>query len=236
MFRQRTSGSVSECTIYGSQLRATPVSDIIDGMTTTKPLRNPEGDPGRIGYARVSTLDQSLDPQIDALRAAGCGTIYADHGVSGTTTARPGLDAALTNLRPGDTFTVWKLDRLGRTTKHLIATVEQFKAEGVEFASLTEGMDTTTPAGRMLFTVLGAVAEMERDLIAERTRAGLEAARARGRKGGRRPKASPAQRREMHRMRNVDNRTLDEIAELIGLSRSTVIRELRKPVDGEATK
>lgn len=191
------------------------------------PIRFPDGDPSRVGYARVSTTSQSLAPQVDALRNAGCGVVFTDHAVSGSTTSRPGLDAALDHLRAGDVFTVWKLDRLGRTTKHLIATVEQFDADGVQLVSLTEGIDTTTPAGRMTFTVLCAVAQMERDLIAERTRAGLDAARARGRKGGRRPSLTDRQTEQVHRMRHEQNATLDEIAETFGVSRSTIIRALR---------
>lgn len=191
------------------------------------PILFPAGKASRVGYARVSTAGQSLDSQIDSLRDAGCGVVFADRAVSGATTSRPGLDAALTHLRAGDTFTVVRLDRLGRTTGHLIATVEQFEADGVQFASLTEGIDTTTPAGRMTFTVLCAVAQMERDLIAERTRAGLDAARARGRKGGRRPSLTARQVEQVHRMRHEQTATLEEIAETFGVSRSTVIRALR---------
>lgn len=197
---------------------------------TTKPapIKFANGDPARVGYARVSTADQSLDSQLDALRDAGCGVVFTDHGVSGTTTTRPGLDAALGHLRAGDVFTVVRLDRLGRTTKHLIATVEQFDTDGVQFASLTEGIDTTTPAGRMMFTVLCAVAQMERDLIAERTRAGLDAARARGRKGGRKPSLTPMQVDQVRRMRHDQDATLEAIADTFGVSRSTVIRVLSK--------
>ena len=199
-------------------------------MTTkTDPIKFPNGDSARVGYARVSTADQSLDSQLDALRDAGCSVVFTDHGVSGTTTTRPGLDAALAHLRPGDVFTVVRLDRLGRTTKHLIATVEQFDTDGVQFASLTEGIDTTTPAGRMMFTVLCAVAQMERDLIAERTLAGLDAARARGRKGGRKPSLTPAQVEQVHRMRHDQDATLEAIADTFDVSRSTIIRVLSKP-------
>ncbi|MDX2358565.1 recombinase family protein [Dietzia sp. PP-33] len=201
---------------------------------TTAPVRFAEGDPARVGYARVSTADQSLDSQLDALRDAGCGIVYTDHGVSGTTTTRPGLDAALAHLRAGDVFTVVRLDRLGRTTKHLIATVEQFEADGVQFASLTEGIDTTTPAGRMMFTVLCAVAQMERDLIAERTRAGLDAARARGRKGGRKPALTPRQVEQVRRMRHEQDATLEEIADTFNVSRSTIIRVLNAPAPTNA--
>lgn len=194
---------------------------------TENPVINENGDQSKIGYARVSTKDQSLHPQIDALRDAGCGTIYWDHGVSGATTARPGLDAALagTTLRKGDTLVVARLDRLGRTVKHLIATVEDLEARGVAFSSLSEDMRTDTAAGRMVFTVLCAVAEMERSLIAERTRAGLDAARARGRKGGRKPSLTPAKVKQARRMRD-EGETLNGIADVLGVSRSTVIRAL----------
>lgn len=191
------------------------------------PIHFRAGNPSRVGYARVSTVGQSLDSQIDSLRDAGCGIVFTDRAVSGATTSRPGLDAALGHLRAGDVFTVVRLDRLGRTTSHLTATVEQFEADGVQFTSLTEGIDTTTPAGRMTFTVLCAVAQMERDLIAERTRAGLDAARARGRKGGRRPSLTELQAEQVRRMRHKQNATLDEIAETFSVSRSTVIRTLR---------
>lgn len=191
------------------------------------PIRFPTGEASRVGYARVSTSDQSLASQVDALRDARCGIVFTDHAASGTTTSRPGLDAALGHLRAGDVFTVVRLDRLGRTTKYLITTVEQFEADEVQFASLTEGIDTTTPAGRMTFTVLCAVAQMERDLITERTRAGLDAARARGRKGGRRPSLTTRQVEQVHRMRHEQNAVLEEIAETFSVSRSTVIRALR---------
>lgn len=204
------------------------------GMSNNTPDQNPvineDGDQSRIGYARVSTKDQSLHPQIDALKESGCGTIYWDHGVSGATTARPGLDAALasTTLRKGDTLVVARLDRLGRTVKHLIATVEDLEGRGVAFSSLNEDMRTDTAAGRMVFTVLCAVAEMERSLIAERTRAGLDAARARGRKGGRRPSLTPAQVEQVHRMRHDQDATLEAIADTFKVSRSTIIRVLSK--------
>lgn len=137
-----------------------------------------------IGYARVSTLDQSPALQHDALTAAGCGRIFTDH-VSGAQTSRPGLQEALAYLRAGDVLVVWKLDRLGRSLAHLIETVAGLDARGVGFRSLTEAIDTTTPGGRLVFHLFGALGQFERDLIRERTKAGLAAAAARGRKGGR---------------------------------------------------
>src|SRR5215472_10592536 len=141
-----------------------------------------------VGYARVSTKDQSLALQRDAMAQAGCEKIFEDSGVSGSKMVRPGLDKALAHLRKDDVLVVWKLDRLGRTICGLIELVTELRDRGVQFRSLTEGFDTTTVAGRMLFHIIGALAEMERDLIRERTRAGLDAARARGRKGGRKRK------------------------------------------------
>lgn len=137
-----------------------------------------------VGYARISTADQSLAPQIDALKAAGCGEIFEDC-VSGAKTDRLGLNQALDHLRSGDTLIVWKLDRLGRSMSHLIDTVRDLDQRGIGFKSLTEGIDTTTSGGTLVFHLFGALAQFERDLIRERTRAGLSAAAARGRKGGR---------------------------------------------------
>ena len=137
-----------------------------------------------IGYARVSTGDQNTEAQETALRGAGCVRVFTDHA-SGARADRPHLDAALAYLNPGDTLVVWRLDRLGRSLSHLIEVVRALGECGVEFRSLTEAIDTTTPAGRLLFHVAAAFAEFERDLIRERTRAGSVAARAAGRLGGR---------------------------------------------------
>ena len=143
-----------------------------------------------IGYARISTADQSLAPQVDALKAAGCAEIFEDC-VSGAKTDRPGLNEALDHLRSGDTLIVWKLDRLGRSMSHLIDTVRDLDQRGVGFRSLTEGIDTTTSGGTLVFHLFGALAQFERDVIRERTRAGLSAAAARGRKGGRKAVVTP---------------------------------------------
>ncbi|USC18464.1 recombinase family protein [Rhodococcus sp. 11-3] len=211
----------------------------------------PGGDSARVGYARVSTLDQNLDAQIDALTAAGCGRVYFDHGVSGATDSRPGLDAALAHLRDGDALVITKLDRLGRSLRHLIDTVEAFKPpvgedgkpllgkdgkplKGKQLVSLIDGIDTTTPMGKMMFHVVGAVAEFERDLIRERTKVGLAAARTRGRKGGRKPSMSPAQVRYARTLRDDNGMTLDQIATEIGVSRSSVIRHLKADAEVSA--
>lgn len=140
-----------------------------------------------IGYARVSTQDQNLELQQQALTQAGCQKIFEDK-VSGTRADRPGLAKMLDMLREGDTLVVWKLDRLGRSVKQLVDLVGDLHKHGVQFRSLTDSIDTGTPSGRFFFHVMASLAEMERELTAERTRAGLAAARARGRAGGRRPK------------------------------------------------
>src|SRR6266550_561356 len=140
-----------------------------------------------IGYARVSTQDQTVNLQKDALEKIGCAKIFTDI-ISGATTERQGLDEALSYVREGDTLVVWKLDRLGRSLKHLIETITNLNNRKIGFKSLTENIDTTTSGGKLIFHFFGALAEFERDLIRERTNAGLQAARARGRKGGR-PKA-----------------------------------------------
>src|SRR3954447_941155 len=149
-----------------------------------------------IGYARVSTLDQTLALQQDALTAAGCQDIYTDT-VSGSVTERPGLSLALSHLRAGDTLVVWRLDRLGRSPPHLIETVRALQERGIGFRSLQEQIDTTTSGGKLIFHFFGALAEFERDLIKERTNAGLEAARARGRRGGRPKALSPQQVKQL---------------------------------------
>ncbi|HYD69312.1 recombinase family protein [Azospirillum sp.] len=139
-----------------------------------------------VGYARVSTTDQDLALQLDALAKAGCARVFEDKA-SGARADRPGLTAALGFVREGDVLVVWKLDRLGRSLPHLIETVTALEGRGVGFRSLTEAIDTTTPGGRLIFHIFGALGQFERDLIRERTRASLDAAVARGRRGGRRP-------------------------------------------------
>ena len=137
----------------------------------------------RLGYARVSTLDQDPALQQDALLKAGCQRIFVDKA-SGKLESRPALDELLEQARPGDTVVVWRLDRLGRSLRHLLETVTELERRGVAFISVTENIDTSTPGGRLVFHLFGALAEFERDLIRERTQAGLAAARARGRRGG----------------------------------------------------
>lgn len=145
-----------------------------------------KGENMTIGYARVSTQEQNLSLQRDALKTAGCEKIFEDE-ISGSKDNRPGLTQVLEMLRKGDTLVVWKLDRLGRSLKSLILLVEELEQKGVNFKSITDAIDTSTPAGRFFFHMMASLAQMERELIAERTRAGLEAARRQGRVGGRKP-------------------------------------------------
>jgi DNA invertase Pin-like site-specific DNA recombinase len=140
-----------------------------------------------VGYVRVSTNEQNTALQRNALESAGCELIFEDK-ISGKTSERPGLKKVLKTLAAGDTLVVWKLDRLGRSMRHLVTLIEELRQKGINFRSLTDSIDTSTPMGRFFFHVMGALAEMERELIVERTRAGLEAARLQGRVGGRKPK------------------------------------------------
>ncbi len=178
-----------------------------------------------IGYARVSTTSQDLALQRDALERAGCDRIYDDTG-SGSIRHRPELDACLDYLRAGDTLVVWRLDRLGRSLRHLIETIGDLEQREVGFRSLTEGLDTTTAAGRLTLHIFAALAEFERALVLERTRAGLEAARARGRLGGRPAVMSPEKLAAAHALRESGELTMEEIASLLGVSRATLYRRL----------
>jgi DNA invertase Pin-like site-specific DNA recombinase len=181
-----------------------------------------------IGYARVSTGEQTLDLQLDALQKAGCGKIYRETA-SGAKADRPVLEDVLSYLRPGDTLVVWRLDRLGRSLKHLIEVVAALAERGVGFKSLTEQIDTTTPGGKLIFHVFGALAEFERDLIRERTHAGLAAARARGRLGGRPKKLTDAKQLELARTLYAGGETdIDTICRTMGISRATLYRALKQ--------
>ena len=181
----------------------------------------------RIGYARVSTLEQNPALQQDALRAAGCDKVFEDKA-SGAKAERPGLAQALEYARPGDTLVVWRLDRLGRSLRDLIDRVQELEARGIGFKSLREGFDTTTGSGRLVFHVFGALAEFERALIRERTSAGLAAARARGRKGGRKRALSPAQVEQMRVLARDPNITVGEICQTFGVSRNTFYRHVHE--------
>ena len=175
-----------------------------------------------LGYARISTAEQHLDGQRDALEAAGAERVFADT-ISGTRRDRPELARLLEQLREGDVVVVTKYDRLARSLMHLLSIVEDIRSRGAGFRSLGEQIDTTTPAGRLIFHVFGSIAEFERERIEERTREGLEAARKRGRVGGRPPALNKAQREEVRRMKD-EGRKIGEIARLFNVSENTVRR------------
>lgn len=174
-----------------------------------------------IGYARVSTDDQNLNLQRDALKQAGCSRIYEDR-LSGAKVARPGLTKALEVARSGDVLVVWRLDRLGRSLKDLIQMVETLGERGIELHSLTEALATTSTSGKLIFHLFGALAEFERNLIQERTQAGLTAARARGRKGGRPKALDPSKRKLALKLYNERQHTIAEICRIMGISKPTL--------------
>ena len=180
-----------------------------------------------VGYARVSTLDQNPALQRDALAAAGCVKLFEDRA-SGARADRPGLAQALAFLREGDVLAVWKLDRLGRSLPHLIETVAALAARGVGFRSLTEAIDTTTPGGRLVFHLFGALGQFERDVIRERTRAGLAAAAARGRKGGRKPVVTDDKLRRARALL-AQGLTVREAAGRVRVGKTALYDALRRP-------
>jgi DNA invertase Pin-like site-specific DNA recombinase len=178
-----------------------------------------------IGYARVSTEEQSLALQLDALQAAGADRVFEDHGVSGSKTSRPGLDAALAYVRDGDTFLVWRLDRATRSTSHALSLVQELSDRGVAFRSITESLDTSGAMGRLMLTMIAAFAALERDVTIERTRAGLAAARRAGRVGGR-PRALNDTMAAAVRAMRANGKPVTEIAREVGCSPATVYRVL----------
>src|SRR5438046_1701739 len=179
-----------------------------------------------VGYARVSTQDQTLDLQKDALEKIGCSKIFTDTA-SGAKEERKGLDEALAYVREGDTLVVWRLDRLGRSLKHLIETITNLNNRKIGFKSIQENIDTTTSGGKLIFHIFGALAEFERDIIKERTQAGLQAARARGRLGGR-PKVTtlntPKKVALAQSLYDDKNNTIEEICKTLNISRATLYR------------
>ncbi len=179
-----------------------------------------------VGYARVSTHDQTLDLQKDALEKSGCTRVFSDV-ISGGTAERPGLTEALNFLRAGDVLAVWRLDRLGRSLRHLIDTISLLQQRDIGFRSLTENVDTTTPGGKLFFHIFGALAEFERDLIRERTQAGLAAARARGRKGGRPAILDDKKRKLLQTVYADKNNSIPDILSLLHISKSTLYRNLK---------
>jgi len=173
------------------------------------------------GYARVSTIDQNLDLQIDALKQAGCQQIFTDK-ITGTKFDRPQLQELKKILRKEDTVVVWKLDRMGRGLRDLINLMKEFEEKEVGFKSLTEGIDTTTTAGKLIFHIFGALAEFERNLIVERTQAGLKAGRARGRVGGRPPKLTNEKKELVKKMHANKTIPLSTIADTFKISKQTI--------------
>lgn len=188
-----------------------------------------------IGYARVSSDEQTLHLQHDALQAAGVARLHADEGVSGASSRRPGLDAALADLKTGDVLVVWKLDRLGRSLGHLIQLIAELGKRGVGFRSLTEGIDTTSPAGTLLFHIMGALAEFERSLLIERTRAGIAAAKKRGQHVGR-PRSMTGAQITHARELLAEGKSQEQVAAIVRVARSTLNRTLGKRQRVEGTK
>ena len=180
----------------------------------------------KIGYARVSTIEQNLDLQNDALKKEGCERIITDE-MSGATINRPGLIQLKDILRKGDTLVVWRLDRLGRSLKDLISWINELNEMGVEFKSLQESIDTSSATGRLIFHIFGALSEFERNLIRERTMAGLEAARARGRKGGRPKKLSEDKRLMAIALYETKKHPIKQICEMVGISKPTLYEYLK---------
>jgi DNA invertase Pin-like site-specific DNA recombinase len=179
-----------------------------------------------IGYARVSTHDQTLNLQLDSLKAAGCARIFEDH-ISGTKEERKGFQEALSHLRSGDTLVVWRLDRLGRSLRHLIDTITYLQEQGIGFKSLQENIDTTSSGGKLIFHIFGSLAEFERDLIKERTQAGLDAARSRGRVGGRPRTLDTKKTAIAQALYNDRQHTAAEICKTLGISRATLYRAIK---------
>ncbi len=182
----------------------------------------------KIGYARVSTDEQNLDLQRAALEAAGCERVFEDRGISGAESARPGLAAALGALGAGDVLAVWKLDRLGRSLGQLIVMIDGIGKAGAGFQSLSESIDTTTAGGRLIFHVMGALAEFERSLIGERTRAGMQAAKRRGKAVGRPRKLTGHQLARARALIETGEETRAGVAELFGVDVATLRRAMRK--------
>jgi len=180
-----------------------------------------------IGYARISTHEQNFNLQKDALEKAGCKKIYVEQ-ISGSSRIRPELEKTLEMLRNGDTLVVWRLDRLGRSLKHLIELIIKLEQREIGFKSLMESMDTTTSGGKLVFHIFGALAEFEHNLIRERTSAGLAAARARGRNGGRPLKLNEKKRELAIKLYNERERSIKEICQMMGISRPTLYTYIHK--------
>lgn len=183
----------------------------------------------KVGYGRVSTSDQHSRAQLDALLAAGCDPelIFIDNGVSGIKASRPQLDRMLAKLRSGDILVITRLDRLGRSVANLVELVDRLGKMGVELVVTTQGLDTTTPGGKLLFNIMASIAEFERDLISERTREGLKAAKARGKLGGRKPSYTADQAKTARMLHAGGEHTAEEIGAILGVSRATTYRMIK---------
>jgi DNA invertase Pin-like site-specific DNA recombinase len=186
-----------------------------------------------IGYARVSTHDQTLTLQKDALEKAGCKKIFTDQ-VSGSIAERKGLSEAFSHLRRGDTLVVWRLDRLGRSLRHLIDTITTLDEKGIGFKSLQENIDTTTSGGKLVFHIFGALAEFEREIIRERTLAGLKSARSRGRAGGRPKALTPKEVQMLRNMAADKSLTISDICQTLGIGRTTFYRYVKEGENSES--
>ena len=181
-----------------------------------------------IGYARVSTMDQNLHLQRDALEAAGCARIFEDHGISAVGKTRPGFESALKTLQGGDHFIIWKMDRAFRSLRHALDTLEDFEARGIEFRSLTDQIDTTTPMGKCMYQIRNAFAELERNIISERTKAGMAAAKKRGVILGRPRKLTKTQILHARKKLENDPGALNDIAKALSVSSRTLLRALER--------
>ena len=199
------------------------------GRSMKNPILNENRGPKNIGYARISTEDQTASLQTDALLKAGVlpDDLFVDEGLSGTLADRPELQEALSQLKPGDTLTVWKLDRLGRSLPHLLSIADKLRTEKMFFKSLTEGIDTSTPAGRLLYAILGAVAGFEKDVLIERTRAGMMAAKRKGTHVGR-PQKLAGERLALASDLLAEGRSKREVARVMRVSVDTITRALMK--------
>jgi DNA invertase Pin-like site-specific DNA recombinase len=181
----------------------------------------------KIGYARVSTRGQNDDSQVDELRAYGCDLIFVDHGVSGKHARRPELDAALAYLREGDVFVITRMSRAMRSLKHMISLAEDLRERGIDLVVIKQQIDTTSPQGRLVFHLLAALDEFQRELIVEGTNEGLAAAKARGKLGGRKPSYTEHQAKTARSLHHQGELTAEEIGRVIGVSRATVYRMLK---------
>lgn len=186
----------------------------------------------KIGYARVSTQEQNLRMQVAALRAAGCDRIYEDQGISGAAVVKPGYQQALDDAETGDELVVWKLDRIARKVSFLIEEIGRIEAAGLSFRSLTESIETASPGGRFFFHVMAALAELERDTIRQRTKAGVDAARAAGKRIGRKPTITPEQWKTARKLLMAEPPTpVVQVAEMLGVTRVTIYEHIKKDAE-----